>query len=169
MTRAIHQFICSSLRAWAYSKMTMPGFIRLKLWKSGSGAWDWLATTKSRPEPHWEPLRRLFTVGWLSHHQYKPWGKLNATPGENKSCHIVEAYRKQAIQQNIRAYYVFFFFMATLYLLGHIASFEKQMTSKTRAWVYAALFFLCWDTYCIMNAENPSHLYGIWAPLLELL
>ena len=38
MTRLFHQWIFSSLMARAYSKMTMPGFIWLKLWKSGSGS-----------------------------------------------------------------------------------------------------------------------------------
>ncbi len=38
MTRLFHQWIFSSLMARAYSKMTMPGFIGLKLWKNGSGS-----------------------------------------------------------------------------------------------------------------------------------
>ncbi len=49
ITRLFHQWIFSSLIARAYSKMTMPGFIGLKLWKSGLSGKSGLATTESRP------------------------------------------------------------------------------------------------------------------------
>ena len=80
MTRLFHQWIFSSLVAQAYSKMTMLGFIGLKLWKSGSGSMRhhvdaWIVhqrvqtLTPLRIFGTW--WRRLCTVVWLSHHQYK--------------------------------------------------------------------------------------------------
>ena len=63
----------------AHSKMTMPGFIGLKLWKSGSGSMrhhfhTWIGHHRVQTLT---PLRifgmcwrRLCAVVWLSHHQY---------------------------------------------------------------------------------------------------
>ena len=64
--------------AWAYSKMTMQGFIGLKLWKSGSGSMrhhfhTWIGHHRVQTLT---PLRifgalRLCAVVRDSHHQYK--------------------------------------------------------------------------------------------------
>ncbi len=79
MTRLFHQFIFSSLIAWAYSKLTMPGFIGLKLRKSGSGSMSihfqtWIGHHRAKSQTL-TPLRifgmcwrRLCAVVRLSHH-----------------------------------------------------------------------------------------------------
>ena len=107
MNRLFHQWIFfSSLMAWAYSKMTMPGFIGAKLWKNGSGSMrdhfhTWIGHHRVQTLT---PLRifgmcwrRLCAVVWLSHYQYKILVKNTATLDENKSCGIAEVYRKNAI------------------------------------------------------------------------
>ncbi len=77
-----HQLFFSSLKARAYSKMTMPVFIGLKLWKSGSGSMrhhfhTWIGHHRVQSQTL-TPLRifgmcwrRLCTAVRLSHHQYK--------------------------------------------------------------------------------------------------
>ncbi len=78
MTRFLH----ISLMARTYSKMTMPGFIGLKLWKSGSGSMrrhfhTW--TDHHRVQSQTLTPSRNFGMCWsrlcaavrLYHHQYK--------------------------------------------------------------------------------------------------
>lgn len=96
----------SSLMAWAYSKMTMPGFIGPKLWKSGSGSMrdhfhTWIGHHRVQTLT---PLRifgmcwrRLCAVVRLSHYQYKILVKNTATLDENKSCDMAEVYRMRAV------------------------------------------------------------------------
>ena len=67
----------SSLMARAYSKMTMPGFIGLKLWKSGSGSMrhhfhTWMGhhrvQTLTSLRIFWMCWRRIWVVVRFSHH-----------------------------------------------------------------------------------------------------
>ena len=83
----------SSLMAQACSKMTMPGFIGLKLWKSGSGNMrhhfhTWIGHRRVQTLT---PLRifgmywrRLCTVVRLPYHQYKILVKNYCNPGRKK-------------------------------------------------------------------------------------
>ena len=69
----------SSLTAWANSKMTMPRFVKLKLWKSGSGSmrhhfYTWIGHHRVQTLTR----LRIFGMCWrsglssgFSHHQYK--------------------------------------------------------------------------------------------------
>ena len=105
------QNIFSSLMARAYSKMTMPGFIRLRLWTSGSGrltqhVHTLMATTESRPEPQWES----FGCAGEGFAQWsdspiistRSWWKTNATLVRNKSWDLAEPYRNNAIANACR-------------------------------------------------------------------
>ncbi len=85
MTRLFHQWIYSSLMARAYSKTTMPEFIRLKLGKSGSGSMrhhfhTWIGhqcpeSDLNPIENLWDVLEKTLPVVRLSHHQYKIYAK----------------------------------------------------------------------------------------------
>ena len=80
MTRILHQCIFSSLMARAYSKMTMPGFMGLRLWQSGSGSMrHHFHTWNDQRRGQTLTLLRVFGMCWRglyaavrpSHHQYK--------------------------------------------------------------------------------------------------
>ena len=92
MTWFFHQWIFPSLMAREYSKMTMPGFITLKLWKSGSGSMrhhfhTWIGHHRVQTST----LLRIFGMCWirleaaarLSHHQYKILVKNECNTGRN--------------------------------------------------------------------------------------
>lgn len=112
----------SSLMVRAYSRMTMPQFIRLKLWKSCSGSMrhsfshmDWPSQCADL-----NPTENLLgwdgedAEVWLSHHQYKILVKIECNSGleyvlrhcinVSKRCHGErELYSKLKVaQRNIR-------------------------------------------------------------------
>ncbi len=107
MTRLFHQWIFSCLMARAYSKTTMPGFIRLKLGKSGSGSMrhhfhTWIGHHSVQSQTL-TPLR-IFGMYWRRLCKWsvspiintKSWRKLYAILDRNKCCDIAEAYRNDA-------------------------------------------------------------------------
>ncbi len=153
MTRLFHQFIFSSLIAWAYSKLTMPGFIGLKLRKSGSGSMrhhfqTWIGHHRAQSQTL-TPLR-IFGMCWrrlceavrLSHH-LPSWRKMYATLDGNKCCDIAEAYRNDA----------------TVNGCSTIGNVVQQN-------IIVCDVFL--DGQCIYGRKSTKYLHGTWS-LLNIL
>lgn len=75
--------------------MSMPGFIGLRLWQSGSGMMRHRFQTRiSHQSPDlypgkniWDVLEKLGSVAWLSRHLYRCCWKMNATLDWNRSWH----------------------------------------------------------------------------------
>ena len=66
MTRFLHEWNFPFLMARAYSKMTMPGFTGLKLWKSGSGSMRYLRHYHTWINPIdnlWDALEKMLRGG----------------------------------------------------------------------------------------------------------
>ena len=82
------------------------------------GAWDiifthGLATTESRPLPHWESLGCAGEgfAQWSNSPiiNTRSWRKINATLDGNKACDIAEAYRNNANECDLFFWWQFFF------------------------------------------------------------
>lgn len=96
-TRFFHQRRVSSLMARAYSKMTTPGFSRVRLWFRDD---ETSFSHMDRPPVRVLPSTPLRTVGmcWRSWAYWsncaivntRYWWKINATPEENKSVTLLQ-------------------------------------------------------------------------------
>lgn len=74
MTMFFHQWMFFfSLMVAVHSKMTILAFIKLRLWRRGSGSTRHLVVVESRPT-QWQSVggeRKLHAAVWLFHHQWK--------------------------------------------------------------------------------------------------